>query len=314
VINGHEFDITTSIGISIYPEDGESIEALFKNADIAMYQAKEQGGNSYQFYNPSMNIRSIERLRLESQLNRALERGELMVYYQPQIAIDTRKVFCGEALVRWRHPERGVLDPVHFVPLAEEMGYLAAIDEWVLRTACTQVRGWHNAGLTHLCVAVNLSAKQFQKADLIESITGILGETGLDPEHLAVEITESVVMRNLDLILPTMNKLAEMGVGISIDDFGTGYSSLNYLKKLPVQKLKIDKSFIRDIAIAPEDGAIVGAVITMAGKLKMTVIAEGVETKEQMEHLRSLGCNEMQGYLFSKPIPADKFGEFLTIT
>jgi len=311
VINGHEFDITTSIGISIYPEDGESIEELFRNADIAMYHAKGQGGNSFQFYDPSMNIRSMERLRLESQLSRALEHGELAVYYQPQITIDTRQVCGAEALVRWQHPERGVLDPVHFIPLAEEMGYLAAIDEWVLRTACTQVREWHNAGLALLCVAVNLSAKQFQKSNLIESIAGILRETGLDPEHLVIEITESVAMRNLEHMLPKMIKLAEMGVGISVDNFGTGYSSLNYLKKLPVQKLKIDKSFIRDITTAPEDGAIVGAVIAMAGKLKMKVIAEGVETKEQMEYLRSLGCQEMQGYLFSKPLPADEFRELL---
>ena len=314
VINGHEFDITTSIGISIYPDDGESIEELFKNADIAMYAAKEQCGNSFQFYDPSMNIRSIERLRLESQLSRALENGELLVYYQPQITIDTRQMFCAEALVRWRHPERGVLDPVHFIPLAEEMGFLAAIDEWVLKTACTQVREWHSAGLAFLCVAVNLSAKQFQKSDLIERITEILCETGLDPEHLAVEITESVAMRNLEHMLPKMIKLAKMGVGISIDDFGTGYSSLNYLKKLPVQKLKIDKSFIRDITSAPEDGAIVGAVIAMADKLKMTVIAEGVETQEQMEYLRSLGCHEMQGDYFGKPLPAEEFRKLLMVS
>jgi len=314
VINGHEFDITTSIGISIYPEDGESIEALFKKADIAMYHAKELGGNSYQFYNPSMNIRSIDRLRLESQLSRALAHGELVVYYQPQFTIDTRQMFCAEALVRWRHPEKGILDPVHFIPLAEEMGYLTAIDEWVLRTACTQVREWHNAGHTRLCVAVNLSAKQFQKSDLIEWITGILRETGLDPAHLNVEITESVAMRNLEDMLPKMIKLAEMGVGISIDDFGTGYSSLNYLKKLPIQKLKIDKSFIRDITTAPKDGAIVGAVIAMASKLKMEVIAEGVETAEQLEYLRSLGCNQMQGDLFSKPLPAEEFGELMAVS
>jgi diguanylate cyclase (GGDEF)-like protein/PAS domain S-box-containing protein len=313
VINGHEFEIKTSIGISIYPEDGESIEALLKNADIAMYHAKEQGGNSFQFYDPSMNIQSIERVRSESQLIRAIELGELVVYYQPQIAIDTRQVLCAEALVRWRHPERGVLDPVHFIPLAEEMGYLTVIDEWVLRTACIQVREWHNAGLTRLCIAVNLSAKQFQKSDLIERITGILHETGLDPEYLNVEITESVAMQNLEHMLPKMNKLAEMGVGISIDNFGTGYSSLKYLKKLPVQKLKIDKSFIQDISTDPEDGAIVDAVIAMADKLKMKVIAEGVETEEQLEYLRSSGCHEMQGYLFCKPLPAEEFRKLLSV-
>jgi len=256
-------------------------------------------------------MRSIERLRLENQLSRALEHGQLVVHYQPQITIDTRQVFCAEALVRWRHPEKGLLDPMHFIPLAEETGSIAAIDEWVLRTACTQVREWHNAGLTRLCVAVNLSANVIQKADLIERMSGILRETALDPEHLAVEIAESVAMRNLEHMLPKMIKLAEMGVGISIDNFGTGYSSLNYLKKLPVQKLKIDKSFIRDITRAPEDGAIVGAMIAMAGKLKMKVIAEGVETQDQLESLRSLGCREIQGYLFSKPLPAEEFSELI---
>jgi len=260
-----------------------------------------------------MNLRSIERLRLESQLSRALEHGELIVYYQPQITIDTRRVFCAEALVRWQHPARGVIEPMHFIPLAEEMGYLATIDEWVLRKACSQVREWHNAGLTRLCVAVNLSAKQFQKADLIEIIAEILRETGLDPEYLTIEITESVAMQNLERMLPNMLKLADRGVTISIDNFGTGYSSLNYLKKLPVQKLKIDKSFIRDITTAPEDGAIVGAMIAMARKLSMKVIAEGVETEEQLEYLRSSGCHEMQGYLFSKPLPAEEFGKFLTV-
>jgi EAL domain-containing protein (putative c-di-GMP-specific phosphodiesterase class I) len=207
-----------------------------------------------------------------------------------------------------------VLDPALFIPLAEEMGYLAAIDEWVLRTACTQVLEWHNAGLTRLCVAVNLSARQLQKSDLLERITGILSEAGLDPKYLTVEITESVAMQNLEHMFSNMIKLAELGVGISIDNFGTGCLSLNYLKKLPVQKLKIDKSFIRDITSAPEDGAIVSAVIAMAGKLKMKVIAEGVETTEQMEYLRSLGCPEMQGYLFSKPLPADEFRGLLTVS
>ncbi len=312
VIKGHEFDTKTSIGISIYPEDGESIEELFKNADIAMYHAKEQGGNSYQFYNTSMHLRARERLRMESQLSRALEHGELMVYYQPQIIVDTRKVFCAEALVRWLHPEKGVLDPMNFIPLAEEMGYITAIDEWVLRTACAQAREWHTAGLPNFCIAVNLSAKEFQKEDLIERMFGMLRETGLEPEHLAVEITESVAMRNLEHMLPKMNKLSEMGVGITIDNFGTGYSSLNYLKKMPVQKLKIDKSFIRDLTSAPEDGAIVGAMIAMGGKLNMQVIAEGVETEDQLESLRSLGCREMQGYLFGKPLPAEEFRALLT--
>ncbi|MBN2654008.1 MAG: EAL domain-containing protein [Nitrospirae bacterium] len=314
MINGHELDITTSIGISIYPEDGKNIEELFKNADIAMYHAKEHGGNSYQFYNPAMNIRSVERLQLESQLSRALKRCELTVYYQPQITIDTQQIFSAEALVRWQHPEKGVIDPVHFIPLAEETGFITAIDEWVLKTACLQVNQWHNAGLKNLCVAVNLSAKEFQTKGIIERITRILRETGLNPEYLSVEITESIVMRNLELMLPKITKLAEMGIDISIDDFGTGYSSLNYLKKLPIQTLKIDKTFVHDITISDEDEAIVGAVIAMAGKLKMKVIAEGVETAEQMAHLKTLGCNKMQGYLFSKPISAQEFGDLYRVS
>jgi diguanylate cyclase (GGDEF)-like protein/PAS domain S-box-containing protein len=313
VLNGHEVNMSTSIGISIYPEDGESIEALFRNADIAMYHAKEQGGNSYQFYNPSMNKRSVERLRLESQLIQALEHGEFVVYYQPQFIIDDRQVYCVEALVRWRHPERGLLDPVHFIPLAEEIGFITAIDEWVLRTACTQVREWHNSGLDRLCVAVNLSAKQFQKKDLVERISGILRETGLDPKYLDVEITESIAMANIEQTIPKMIKLAEMGVGICIDDFGSGYSSLNYLKKLPIQKLKIDKSFIRDIASDPDDRAIVGAVLALAHKMSLRVIAEGVETEEQLDFLRSIGCQEVQGFLFSKPLPAEEFLDFIAV-
>jgi diguanylate cyclase (GGDEF)-like protein/PAS domain S-box-containing protein len=312
-ISGHEFNMSTSMGISIYPEDGETMEALFKNADIAMYSAKEQGGNSYRFYNPKMNIRLIERMRLESLLRQVLDRAELDVYYQPQLTIDTRQVICAEALVRWRHPELGMLDPVRFIPFAEEIGFITAVDEWVLKTACAQCKEWHNAGLPHLCVAVNLSAKQLQNSDFVERIAGILRETGFDPHHLEVEITESVAMRNLEQTIPNMILLAEMGVGISIDNFGTGYSSLNYLKKLPIHKLKIDKSFIQDLATNSDNRAIISTATAMAQNMKLKVIAVGVETEEQLEFLKSTGCQEMQGFLFSRPLPAEEFRELIAL-
>ena len=311
VISGHAFDMSTSVGISTFPEDGETIEALFKNADIAMYHAKEQGGNSYQFYNPTMNILSIERMRLERELRRALVRAEFTVYYQPQLTIGTRQLISAEALVRWRHPELGTLDPVRFLPIAEKIGFIAAIDEWVLKTACAQCKGWHDAGLPHLSVTVNLSATQLQKSDLVERIAGILRETGLDPNHLDVEITESVAMRNLMQTIPNMIKLSEMGVGISIDHFGTGYSSLDYLKKLPIQKVKIDQSFLRDIAADSADRARIGAVTAMARNMKLGVIAVGVETKEQLEFLKTTGCQEVQGFLICRPLPAEEFPEWI---
>lgn len=313
VIRGHEFNMSTSVGISIYPEDGETMDELFKNADIAMYNAKGQGGNSYRFYNTSMNIRSIERMRFENWLRQALDRAELAVYYLPQFTIDTRQVICAEALVRWRHPELGMLDPVRFIPFAEEIGFISAIDEWVLKTACTRVKEWHNAGLPHLRLSVNLSAKHLQKSDLVERFAGILRETGFDPRHLDVEIAESVAMRNLEQTIPKIIKLAEMGVGISIDNFGTGYSSTDYLKKLPIQNLKIDKSVVQDIATDSYRRAIISAATDMARKMKLGVVAVGVETEEQLAFLRSIGCQEMQGFLFSRPLPEEECRKLIAL-
>ncbi|MBE0568251.1 MAG: EAL domain-containing protein [Deltaproteobacteria bacterium] len=307
LIGRHEFHTSASIGISIYPEDGDTMEELFKNADTAMYHAKEQGGNSYQFFNTAMNTRLIERMRLERWLRQALHRAELEVYYQPQFTIDTRQVMCAEALVRWRHPELGILAPGRFLPIAEEIGLINAIDEWVLKTTCAQFKEWQDAGLPRLGATINLSAKQIQKPDFVERIAGILRETGFDPGHLEVEISESVAMRNLEQAIPNMTKLTEMGVGISIDNFGTGYSSLNYLKKLPIRKIKIDKSFIQGIAAGSADKAIIGAVTALARDMKLRVVAVGVETEEQLDFLKSTGCQEMQGFLFSRPLPAGEF-------
>jgi len=313
VISRHEFIMSTSIGISIYPDDGESMEDLFKNADIAMYHAKGQGGNSYQFYNETMNVRLMERMRLERWLRQALDRSELAVCYQPQFTIEPRQVIGAEALVRWRHPELGMLDPVRFLPIAEEIGFITAIDEWVLKTACAQMKEWHDTGLPRLGVTVNLSAKQLQKSDFVERIAGNLREVGFDPHHLGVEISESVAMRNLEQAIPNMISLAEMGVGISIDNFGTGYSSLNYLKKLPVQKVKIDKSFLQDIASDSANRAIVSAVTAMARDMKLRVAAVGVETEEQLEFLKSTGCDEAQGFLFGRPLPAEEIRKLIVL-
>jgi len=313
VIGTHEFKMSTSIGISIYPEDGESIDALFKNADIAMYHAKEMGGDSYQFFDEPMNIRLKERMRLERWLRHALDRAELEVHYQPLRTIDTRRMIGAEALVRWRHTEMGMLDPARFLPIAEEIGFITAIDDWVLKTACARMKEWHGAGLPRLSVSVNLSATQLQKPDFVEWIAGILREVGYDPRHLGVEIPESVAMRNLDQAIPNIIRLDEMGVGVSIDNFGTGYSSLNYLNKLPVQKLKIDLSFIQDIATDPADRAIIRAVTAMARDMNLGVVAVGVETEEQLEILKSTGCREVQGFLFGEPLPAEEFRKLIVL-
>ena len=309
-VAGHKLHVTASIGISIYPDDSEDIETLLKYADIAMYHAKEHGRNTYKFYSPAINVSSSERMRMENNLRQAIERDELVLHYQPQAIIDTRKVLCAEALVRWKHPEQGMLGPEHFLPLAEEIGFITAIDEWVLRAACKQFKKWRETGL-NMCVTVNLSAKQFQKADLVEWVAAVLSETELEPHRLQLEITESTAMKSLEHTIPIMNRLAEIGVGISIDDFGTGYSSLTYLKKLPIQKLKIHKSFIQNITADPDAMAIIGAVTAMAQNMKLRVIAEGVETEEQLKFLKSLGCQEMQGFLLSRPLPAKEFRELM---
>ena len=311
VIDGHELHISTSTGISTYPGDSENAETLLKNADIAMYHAKELGRNNYQFYNPSMNVRTIERMLLENSLRQTIERSELVLFYQPQVNIRTRQVVHMEALVRWQHPELGMLSPLQFIPLAEETGMIASIDEWVLRTACSQNRAWQEAGYTNLRIAVNLSARQFQQRHFAEKISEILQDTGLSPHSLELEISESSALQNIEHAFPTLMKLNEMGIRFSIDDFGTGCSSLSYLKKLPIRKLKIDKSFVRGIPQDPDDQAIVNAVIAMAHQLKLEVVAEGVETEEQAAFLHSSGCEDLQGFLFRVPRPSEECGALM---
>lgn len=311
VIDGHELNVSTSIGISIYPDDGNNFEELMKNADIAMDQAKEKGRNNFQFFNPAVNIMTLERITLENRMRQAVERSELVVYYQAQVDIATQRIIGAEALVRWQHPELGLLNPVQFLYLAEETGYIKTVDTWVLRAACEQNRAWQNAGLRPICMAVNLSAQQFQLPDLPDTVTRILKETALDPQFLDLEITENIAMKNFEFSVPNIKRLNKLGIRFSIDDFGTGYSSLSYLKNFHIQKLKIDKSFIQDITTDSDSKAIISAIIAMGHNLKLKVIAEGVESGEQVAFLRSTGCDEMQGYLFSKPLPAEEFRQLL---
>jgi diguanylate cyclase (GGDEF)-like protein len=313
VTENREIMITASIGISIFPDDGENAEALLKNADIALYHAKEQGRNNYQFHSAAVNVRTLERMLLENNLRRMIERGELVLHYHPQFTMDTRQIVCAEALVRWRHPELGLLGPTRFLPLAEEIGVITAIDEWVLRTACTQAMTWKHAGYRPLGVAVNLSARKFRQPNLPQVISRILEETGLAPAMLELDIAESAVMQNVDLAAARLGRLADIGIGISVDDFGLGYSCLGSLRKLRVQRLKIDRSFIRELKDDPAHRAIVNATIAVAHKMNLEVGAEGVETDEQLSFLHSCGCDVMQGYLFGEPLPGDQFAQTVMV-
>ncbi|OGW40131.1 MAG: hypothetical protein A2010_07870 [Nitrospirae bacterium GWD2_57_9] len=310
-IDGHTLYITVSVGISIYPEDGVDPESLLRNADVAISHVKETGRNNYEFFDSAINVRTVERLLLESNLRESIERDELVLHYQPLVSIKTGEIMCLEALVRWDHPVLGLLQPGRFIPIAEEIGFIAEIDKWVIRTACTQLKKWHAAGLHYLCVTVNLSAQQFEQSQFLEIVSGILRETGLGARYLNIEIPESTAMRDIDLVVPNLEGLNDMGISIYIDDFGTGYSSLNYLKRFPIHKLKIDKSFIKGIGSDQDDRAIVSAVIAMGHNLRLNVIAEGVETEDQLTFLKSAGCDEIQGFLFSKPLPAEELTELV---
>lgn len=311
VLSGMELYITISMGIALYPNDGDDVDSLLKNADTALHRAKEQGRNSYQFYTSLMNAKASEHLALESSLRRALTREEFMVYYQPQIDVGSKKIIGVEALVRWRHPDLGLVSPAEFIPMAEETGLIVPIGAWVLRTACAQSKAWQRLGLSPVLMAVNLSARQFQQKDLLEMVDGILNETGLDPNMLEMEITESIAMQNADYTISVLRELKQMGIHISLDDFGTGYSSLNYLKKFPIHTLKIDQSFVYDLTTDPNDAAIAKAVIALAHSLNLHVMAEGVETEEQLEFLAKEKCDKMQGFLFGRPVPAEVMQKLL---
>ncbi|MGH8809060.1 MAG: putative bifunctional diguanylate cyclase/phosphodiesterase, partial [Noviherbaspirillum sp.] len=310
-IEGHEFFPTCSIGVATYPADGADADTLMMHADIAMYRAKETGRNNFQFFASSMNEKTLERLRLEGELRRALERGEFVLHYQPQVDLRTGHIVGMEALIRWHHPELGMVPPQRFIGLAEETGLIVPIGAWVLRTACAQNKAWQRAGLGHLRVSVNLSARQFAQQDLAKSIIAVLDETGLAASNLEIELTESLVMTDVERAIDALRALKAIGVQLSIDDFGTGYSSLSYLKRFPIDVLKIDRSFVRDMTVDPDDAAIVASIISLSHSLKLHVIAEGVETQEQLAYLRAHGCDEMQGYYFSKPVPAEEFEQIL---
>ncbi len=308
---GHELNITASIGISVYPEDGVDVQTLMKNADTAMYHAKELGKNAYQFYTANMNAKLLERMMLEKNLRRALDQKEFSLYYQPRIHIGNGKICGMEALIRWHHPEMGMILPSQFIPVAEETNLIFPMGEWVLRAACEQNKVWQDAGLPHLRVAVNVSGHQLRQHNLISIVKNVLNETGLPPEWLEIEITESVIMQHAEKNIQTLRELKDLGIQIAIDDFGTGYSSLNYLKRFPIDKLKIDRSFISDLSTDSDDMAITTAIIAVAHSLKLKVIAEGVETAEQLKFLKNKQCDEIQGYYFHRPMPVKAFAELL---
>ncbi|MGA4718399.1 EAL domain-containing protein [Fictibacillus nanhaiensis] len=310
MVNEQELFVTPSIGIAMYPGDGRDIETLIKNADTAMYRVKEQGKNNFQFYTPEMNEAVTKKMMLEIGLRKALERDEFKIVYQPQIDVETGGIIGVEALLRWHHPEWGTISPAEFIPIAEETGLILQIGEWVLHGACRQNKAWQDAGYAPLRMAVNISSRQFQQSDLVERVSRILRETALAPQYLELELTESII-QDSKYAVAKMQVLKEMGIHLSIDDFGTGYSSLSYLKTFPIHTLKIDQSFTRNIYADPKDASLVETIIAMAHNLDLKVIAEGVETEEQLQFLQQKQCNEAQGYYFSRPISAEELAVIL---
>jgi diguanylate cyclase (GGDEF)-like protein len=309
--DGHRFVVTPSIGIAMYPQDGGDIEDLLVKADMAMYQAKDQGRNGHAFYGESMAVRSLGRLELEIDLRRAFEADEFELYYQPKMDLSTGTIVGVEALLRWHHAERGWIPPDKFIPVAEETGMIVAIGDWVIRESCKQIKTWANIGLEHLSIAVNVSVQQFAKEDFVDSVLRTLWQHGIKPHQLELEITESLLMRNVDETTAALKRLGAAGLSLSIDDFGTGYSSLGYLRQFPVDALKIDRSFVKDLPASSDAAAICAAIIAMARELKLKVIAEGVETDAQLEFLRTHRCDQAQGYLISKPISSAELERLL---
>jgi len=310
-LDKNEIHLTCSMGITLFPGNASDADGLLKNTATALYQAKSQGHKTYQFYDEDLGNISRENLELENDLRHAIERNELILYYQPKIDLFPGKITGMEALLRWKHSTIGMIPPDEFIPLAEETGLIHKIGEWALNTACNKLKEWESTSNKNISIAVNLSAIQFQQKDLLEMIRETLKNTGANPKLLELEVTESMIMDNIDTAAATMRKLHKEGVQISIDDFGTGYSSLNHLKRFPISTVKIDRSFVRDLTTDPDDAAIVGAIITMAHGMGMKVIAEGVETEQQLAYLRRLRCDVIQGFLFSPALPEDEVEELL---
>jgi diguanylate cyclase (GGDEF)-like protein len=307
VLEGREFFVTASIGIALSPQDGDELSQLMKNADTAMYHAKERGKNNFQFYQADMNASALERLELESDLRHALEQNEFVLYYQPQFSGDGKRLTGAEALLRWRHPRRGLVPPGDFIPVLEELGLVVDVGDWVISEACRQLKTWHQNRVRVPKVSVNISARQFSDGQLGTRIATILRETGLPPACLELELTESILMREVSEAMQILAGLKNLGLSIAVDDFGTGYSSLNYLKQFPIDVLKIDRTFVDGLPSGEQDAQIARAIIAMAHSLNLAVIAEGVETHEQLDFLREHGCDEVQGYLFGRPMPAGRF-------
>jgi diguanylate cyclase (GGDEF)-like protein/PAS domain S-box-containing protein len=310
-IDEHDLEVTVSIGIATYPDDGTDAETLMKRADFAMYHAKDSGRNSYQFFEPKMNVRAVERQSLENDLRRAMERRELTLHYQPKMNLHSGEITGIEALIRWHHPRRGLVLPAHFIPIAEECGLIVPIGQWVLREACQQAKLWQDAGLPATRIAINVSTVELRAKDFLAGVRNVLLETSLDPTHLELELTETFLMQDATSTAGVLRAISNLGVGLALDDFGTGYSSLSHLKRFPIDTLKVDQSFVRDITTDAEDASIVSAVISMGKSLQMRVVAEGVETTQQLAFLREHNCPEGQGYYFSRPVTAGEFTKFL---
>ena len=311
VCEGNELSTSASMGVALYPQDGDNFDILRKKADMAMYRAKEAGRNTYRFFDEAMDEEAVEHLLMRSGLRRAIERGEFVLHYQPQIDIASGRVVGVEALLRWEHPEFGLVAPGRFIPVAEDSGLIVPIGAWVIEEACRQAVAWRRAGLPDLVMAVNLSAAQFRRNGIEETVAQALQRSGLVPALLELELTESILLQDVEHVLATVQRLKQLGVQLAIDDFGTGYSSLSYLKRFDIDKLKIDQSFIRDLASDPDDAAIVRAIIQMAHSLGLRAIAEGVETAELLQQLRGFGCDEAQGYHYARPMPAAEAERYL---
>jgi EAL domain-containing protein (putative c-di-GMP-specific phosphodiesterase class I) len=304
-LGGQELFATASVGVSMFPTHGDDVQTLLKNAGAALYKAKRSGGANYQFYSADMHELASRKLALETSLRRAIQNKEFLVHYQPRVSVDSLEITGVEALVRWQHPQLGLIAPGEFIPLAEDTGLIVPLGEWVMRTACLQNKEWQALGFAPIQMAVNICARQFHDQDLAQTVIRILDETRLSPDHLELELTESSIMQNAEFASGVLSLLKGMGIKISIDDFGTGFSSLASLKRLPIDALKVDKSFVSDVTTDPDAAALVMAIITLAHNLRLKVIAEGVETEEQLRFLHLLRCDEIQGFLFSKPLPAD---------